>query len=174
MEAKEQRASDSQEMKSSGSAAESKAGGGEDGDDPDEDLVIVELMSYLCSAGFQQDFEKFYAQHASGFQASESEEQSHENYTLFEEFQRMVESRIISFLESHGVSDTAFVSRSRKAMHAVQCESGESKVSDSDQAWGHVLSQVIAGTEYESFCGLMQEMYKVHAAGAAEAKGSHK
>ena len=125
-------------------------------------------MSYLCSAAFQQHFEEFYADHSQSFRLSESEEQSHDNFELFEQFKTMVEQRITTFLRSRKISEAAFVSRSRKAMEAAQ-HGGENKVSDSNQAWSHVLEQVIAGTEYSSFCELMQAQ-----AQAADAKASHK
>ena len=140
-----------------------------------EDVFIIELLSFMCSPEFQAEFTSFYDQHAVRWEPPiDGEEHSHGNHELFLQFKAMVEQRIGGFLKSKGIDEGAFVSRSRRAMNAAQ--SGEKHVQDADEAWSHVLMQLLAGTEFDSFVELMQQVQQERAAESAQAESklSHK
>ena len=140
-----------------------------------EDVFIIELLSFMCSPEFQSAFLGFYDRHAVRWQPPlDGEEHSHGNHELFLQFKAMVEQRIGGFLQSKGIDEGAFVSRSRRAMNAAQ--SGEKHVQDADEAWSHVLMQLLAGTEFDSFVELMQQVQQERAAESAQAESklSHK
>lgn len=124
----------------------------------DEDVFIIELMSFMCSPAFQAAFQGFYEAHGAQWQPPlDGEEHSHANHELFVEFKSMVETHISGFLRSKGIDEAAFVSRSRRAMEAAQ--GGAKHMKDADEAWSHVLLQLLAGTEFDSFCELMQQQH---------------
>ena len=57
---------------------EAKAGG-----TGDDNLLVLDLVTYICSAGFQDEFTAFYEKHCHLFD-DVTEEQSHDCYEVYE------------------------------------------------------------------------------------------
>ena len=76
----------------------------------DDDQLVLNLVTYICSADFQNTFTRFYEEHCFKFDDVQ-EEQSHECFTVYEEFSKMFESKIGVWLQQKSISQSEFMSR---------------------------------------------------------------
>ena len=138
---------------------------------------IVLFLQWSREAAVCGRFNEFYEEHAAAFAMCDGEaEQAHENYAIFQSYERFFEQEVSSFLSASEETDWDDFSRAAE-MHLRSKRrgrpAGDEKCDDAEQCGGPddvslLLDLAMSSLDYENFQELMRT-YSARLKEAAEA-----